>query len=230
MVHRKTQVSLLAVAALTAIIGVLVHSARAQDTLQTKDDIAIAVRLEHRSEREQAARDRLASVLAEYELRPWIYTREVLLTDEGYPHSHPVLTLTTDSDYYEDPVRQLSTFIHEQMHWLEEDPANGDAVDQAIADLREKYPNPPSHDEIGTRSEYSTYLHLVIGWQVLDAMTELVGEEKARRLHATADHYEWVYQTVLSDTETIGAVVAKHGLAVTPNRGLIPRSNERGDR
>jgi hypothetical protein len=86
------------------------------------------------------------------------------------------------------------------------------------------YPDPPSHEEIGTRSEESTYLHLIIGWQVLDAMTELVSEEEGRQIHSTADHYEWVYQTVLRDTEAIGKVVAKHGLVITPERGLVPET------
>lgn len=137
-----------------------------------------------------------------------------------------MLTLTTESEYYEDPVRQLSTFIHEQMHWYEEVPKNEEAIASAIAELKAMYPNPPDHEAVGTRSEESTYLHLIIGWQVLDAMTELASEEKARQIHSTADHYEWVYQTVLDDTDRIGAVVAKHGLVVTPGRGLVAGTEE----
>lgn len=227
MIHRRTLTPLLIATVLTAAIGALGQPAQAQDPLKTKEGIDIMVRLEHDSKREQVARDRLAAVLTQYELRPWIITRDVLLTDEGYPHSHPIITLTTESAYYEDPERQLAAFIHEQMHWYEEAPENEPAIVRAIADLEEMYSEPPNHEEIGTRSEHSTYLHLIIGWQVLDAMTELTGEETTRRIQSTADHYEWVYRQVLNDTEAIGAVAAEHRLVVTPKKGLVPDSGKR---
>lgn len=228
--HSRKTIVALAVAVLSLP---LISTAQAQtefgatdslpDTLTTRDGVPIAVRLVYGSEREKAARDRFASALAKHNLEPWIFTQEALLTEEGYPHSHPVLTLTTEPEYYKDPVRQLSTFIHEQLHWYEEAPENTEAISRAIGELKGMYPDPPSHEKVGTRSEESTYRHLIIGWQVLDAMTELVSEEKGRQIHSTADHYEWVYQTVLRDTEAIGAVVAKHELALTPNRGLVPK-------
>lgn len=225
MFHATNPVPLLIVALLLPLTPAEGQSAfgptdSLPDTLRTGDGIPISVRLVYGSEREKAAIDDLRTVLANHELKPWIYTREVLITEEGYPHSHPVLTLTTESEYDKDPVRHLSTFIHEQLHWYEEAPENEEAIGRAIDDLKEMYPDPPSHEKIGTRSAESTYLHLIIGWQVLDAITEFAGEDKARQLLSSVDHYEWVYETVLRDTETIGAVVGRHGLVITPAQGL----------
>lgn len=101
------------------------------------------------------------------------------------------------------------------------------AIDRAIADLKAMYPHSPDHEKIGTRSENSTHLHLMIGWQVLDAMRGLTTEETTRRVQSTTDHYEWVYRQVLNDTAAIGVVAVEHGLVVTPEKGLVPDSGRR---
>jgi hypothetical protein len=191
--------------------------------VKTQDGIEIEISLREGNSREEAGREMLMSVLSGHDLKPWIYTREVVISSEGLPHSHPIMTLTTESEYFEDPIRQLSTFVHEQMHWFEESEEYEEAVDRAIEDLEERFPDAPG--ESG-RERYSEYLHLVVGWLTLDAMTELVGEEKARQIQATADHYRWVYKTILKNTEEIGTIVAKHDLAITPEKGLMVETSE----
>jgi hypothetical protein len=51
-------------------------------------------------------------------------------------------------------------------------------------------------------------------------MTELVGEATARRRAAAETHYTWVNQRVLEDTKQIGAVLARHELLITLEKGL----------
>lgn len=211
---RKLQVlSLLLVVGLSA-------PGQAQPTVaETGDGIEISISLDGDNPRVAEARPKLVRVLAEHNLRPWVYTHDVIITSEGFPHSHPVLTLTTESEYFEDDLRQLNTFVHEQLHWFAEE--NEDAVRRTVRQLRKCYPDVPVGGGQGARSEYSTYLHLIINWLTLDAMAELVGEEEARRIASTQDHYRWIYERVLEDTEEIGAIVASEGLLITPDKGLV---------
>jgi len=163
---------------------------------------------------EAQAREQLQRLLAEYDLDPWIVTTRIRIAAGEIPHSHPILTLNTK--YLDDDLRQLATFLHEQMHWYEESDAHEAAVDRAIEDLRVRYPNPPSHEEIGTRSEYSTYLHLVVNGLTFDALRHLLGEAEARMLTNENPIYRWVNQRVLDDTEAIRAILDAHGLIIDP--------------
>jgi len=194
----------------TALIVLITASfaltARAQP--RTEATLTFAV------DEEAQAREQLQRLLAEYDLDPWIFTTRIRIAAGEIPHSHPILTLNTK--YLDDDLRQLGTFVHEQMHWYEESDAHEAAVDRAIEDLRALYPDPPDHEGIGTRSEYSTYLHLVVNWLTFDALRHLLGEEEARWLTDENRIYRWVNQRVLADTEAIGAILDEHGLIIDP--------------
>jgi len=195
----------------TALIVLITASfaltARAQP--RTEATLTFAV------DEEAQAREQLQRLLAEYDLDPWIFTTRIRIAAGEIPHSHPILTLNTK--YLDDDLRQLGTFVHEQMHWYEESDAHEAAVDRAIEDLRALYPDPPDHEGIGTRSEYSTYLHLVVNWLTFDALRHLLGEEEARWLTDENRIYRWVNQRVLADTEAIGAILDEQGLIINPS-------------
>lgn len=194
-------------AALVVCIAVsFALSARAQP--RTEATLTFAV------DEEAQARQQLQRLLVDYDLDPWIFTTRIKIAAGEIPHSHPILTLNTR--HLDDDVRQLSTFLHEQMHWYEESDEHAAAVDRAIEDLRQMYPDPPDHEEIGTRSEYSTYLHLVVNWLTFDALRHLLGEEEARTLTDENNIYRWVNQRVLADTDAIGAILDTHGLLIDP--------------
>jgi hypothetical protein len=163
---------------------------------------------------EAQARQQLQRLLVDYDLDPWIFTTRIKIAAGEIPHSHPILTLNTR--HLDDDMRQLSTFLHEQMHWYEESDEHEAAVDRAIEDLRQMYPDPPDHEEIGTRSEYSTYLHLVVNWLTFDALRHLLGKQEARTLTDENNIYRWVNQRVLADTDAIGAILDTHGLLIDP--------------
>lgn len=80
---------------------------------------------------------------------------------------------------------------------------------------------------------------MIVAWVELDAMTELVGEEKARKIveekvhELTEESYSapeksfiWYNNRVLEDTQEIGLIVAKHDLIITPEKGLVVETNE----
>jgi len=68
----------------------------------------------------------------------------------------------------------------------------------------------------GARDEYSTYLHLLVCSLEQQAVARLLGEPKARQVMEfwAADHYTWVYQTILSRGRDVGRVLL--------DRNLIP--------
>lgn len=205
---QPTTVRVRSLLARTTLILVLTASLLVPAYAQTGTDAGITFA----KKREEQTRKQLRQLLSEYDLDPWIFTREVKVEAGVIPHSHPILTI--DADNLDDDNRLLAVFLHEQIHWFEEQ--NDKAKDRAIEDLKEMYPNPPDHEKVGTRSEYSTYLHLIVNWLELDAMTELVGRETARRLAAEEEYYVWVNDQVLSDTEKIGSVLKKHDLIIDP--------------
>ncbi len=171
----------------------------------------ITIRLHSGNEREVKAEAQLQRLLREYDLSPWFFTREVLIESGVVPHGYPVLTLNTRYIDGRDE-RQLSTFVHEQIHWfLNIDEAAFNAI---VGDLREIYPEVPTGRPEGSGTEDGTYMHLVVCWLELEAMTELVGPERARQVLGGKGYYTWIYRRVLEDTEKIGTLIRGQGLVI----------------
>jgi len=184
-----------------------VSGAAADD--ERDDGPQLEITLEHGSEAERGAQERLERLLREHDLERWIFTHEILIDEETrIPHSHPVLTLNTD---IEDDTDLLSTFVHEQLHWLESD--RREATEGAIADFRKIFPEVPVRGSEGARDEYSTYLHLVVCDLEYQALTELIGKKRALEHLAKMGHYRWIYRQVLERPE-VREINARHGFLV----------------
>ncbi len=177
-----------------------------------QDTTSIDIDLHSGTALEEKGREQLQRIVADYDLNPWIFTRKVVIQSRVIPHSHPVLTLNTQ--YVDDDVRQLSTFLHEQIHWFAD--ADTIATERVIGEFRQRYPEVPVRGGRGARSEFSTYLHLAVCWLELDAMIRQVGEERARKILSEKTHYTWIYERVLEDGETIGDILKRHGLIIQP--------------
>lgn len=155
---------------------------------------SVDIQLAGGTDNERRVEAQLRRLLESHVLDPWLFTRKVRIDEtERIPHSHPVLTLTGSED---DDAALLATFIHEQLHWwvLRDQKRLGGT----IAAFRELFPEVPS-GRAGARDEQSTYLHLVVCDLELQAMTRLVGEEKARAVIGGWQHYTWIYQQVLEN-------------------------------
>ncbi len=59
------------------------------------DGQEIDIRLHSGNELEERAEAQLRRLLREYDLAPWLFTREVLIQSGARPYSHPVLRLNT---------------------------------------------------------------------------------------------------------------------------------------
>ncbi len=168
------------------------------------------VRLAHDSEAEAATRDQLLALVEQYDVSAWIHTTEVLIDERAIPHSHPVLTLHTR--HLGDDEMLLSTFVHEQFHWLEEGETLP-AFRAAMEEFAALYPEAPDRSGGGARDQESTWRHLVVCDLEFQAMTRLLGEPRARALIARITHYEWVYERVLTD-ERVRRVNERHGFVL----------------
>jgi hypothetical protein len=173
---------------------------------------AITVRLARDDERSRNTQAQLLRLLHDYDLKRWYFTNTILIDSnpEAIPHSLPTLTLSTR--FIKDHDLLLATFLHEQLHWfLLKKPV---ATEAAIVDLELMYPNAPAGPPEGAHDSHATYLHLLVCYLEARALTEVVGELRAKLILEfwTTDHYRWVYRTVLADAEKLTQVAVHHGL------------------
>ena len=168
----------------------------------------IEIELASGSARERAGEIQLQGILARYNLETLIFTRLVRIEGGIIPHSHPVLTLNTR--HLKDDELQLATFLHEQIHWFCTE--RGEAVEAALADLKEFYPDVPIGFPQGARDKESVYLHLIVNLLELDALERVLGTEKARAVIGRKDYYLWIYDKILWEQTKIRPVLTKHGL------------------
>src|SRR5215471_17710038 len=96
----------------------------------------IEITLKTSSPRELQTKEQLQRLLKTYDLSKWVFTRSILIDEKAIPHSHPVLTLHTR--HLKDDDLLLSTFVHEQLHWLLE--SRKADTDKAMNELRALFP------------------------------------------------------------------------------------------
>ena len=134
------------------------------------------------AEREAARiRDLLTALRRRHDLARFEFTRHVQIVPAGPTHSHPILTLGTRFAETEDLL--LSTYLHEQMHWYlwRLGGPDHDPVAPFFDELVRRYPKAPTKLPEGARSYEQTYVHLVVCWLEVAAMSELIGRERAHR-------------------------------------------------
>lgn len=170
---------------------------------------ALTIELKKETERSQRTKAQLEKLLGEYDLSPYIQTTRIVIEEGVIPHSHPFLTIHTR--HLGDDLMLLSTFVHEQMHWLV---AGRDSAEAgAVADFRKIYPEVPVGRPNGARDEYSSYLHLIVCDLEYQAMTDLVGREKARETLSRITHYQWIYKQVLEEPQ-VREITTRWGFAL----------------
>jgi len=190
------------------LLLVLTTPTLANERLPLSD--TVTAELANRSEKEIAAYEQMRRLFKQHHLDKYSVTKHIRFQQFIIPHSHPVLTLNTRT--IEDDNKALSTFLHEQIHWMEE--ANLDKVKAAIADFRKLLKDVPSNKKQGgARSEYSTYLHLIVCMLEHDTLESLIGAAAARETTLTHRHYKWIYKQVLENPALLRSILKKHGLS-----------------
>ena len=132
-------------------------------------DNPIDVRLAHGSEQEKRTDAQLKRLLQQFDLSTDTYTRTIVIDERQIPHSHPVLTLHTR--HLNDDDLLLSTYLHEQLHWLLRERKS--ETDAAKAKLESMFPKLPVGFPEGSDTEEGNYVHLVLitlEWRALERL------------------------------------------------------------
>jgi hypothetical protein len=158
------------------------------------------------SRAEELTRDQLVQLLRDYDLARWRFTDDVRIEEGAISHSHPALTLNTR--YLDDDELLLADYVHEQLHWFSKDGTG--RVAAAMQELEQLYPDLPVEFPAGSGDRFGTYLHLVICFLEYSALIELIGAQKARETMAQRHVYTAIYETVVRESNRIGAVVGRH--------------------
>jgi hypothetical protein len=176
------------------------------------DDFRIDIDLAHAEREAGRIRDWLSALRRRHDLSRFEFTRHVQVIPAGPTHSHPILTLGTRFAETEDLL--LSTYLHEQMHWYlwRLGGADHDPVAPFFDELVRRYPRAPTRLPDGARSYEQTYVHLVVCWLEVAAMTDLIGRERAHAIADTQWGYRWIYRTVIEDAEPLRQLLTTHGI------------------
>jgi len=187
----------------------------------------VAVTLAHGSLRERATQEQLERLLARYDLRPWLFTRAVVIDDLAIPHSHPVLTLHTRHLGSDDQL--LSTFLHEQLHHFET--AHHEETASALAALEEAFPGLPVGFPEGAGTRESSYLHMIVNHLEYESLVRVVGKARADDTFAfwEGDHYRAIYRAERLNRRAVHTLVEGAGLLPPLLAGVKEAPPERFD-
>jgi len=178
----------------------------------TPDGIHIDIDLDFAKAEAQRIQALLEALRRRHDLTRYEYTRVVRIVPGGDTFAHPILTLGNRFAGSEDQL--LSTYLHEQMHWylwLLGTP-QVDPIAPFYDELVRRYPQAPTSLPDGARNYEATYVHLVVNWLEIAALSEFIGRERAETLARAQTSYRWIYRTVLADWDALEALYRQHGL------------------
>jgi hypothetical protein len=184
------------------------------------DDLQIALdftTVQHNAERVRAM---LLDARARFDLARFEYCKQVRIAPTEIPYSHPTITLNT---WVRDDLGLLSMVLHEQMHWYVTwySHARTPQWRSLLARLRERYPSVPAAEAGGGNDEFSTYLHLVVNWLEIEAVSQFIGRDRVVSHVRALQFYRWIYQTVTDDWGALGALYREQGLLpIQPATGM----------
>ena len=156
----------------------------------------------------------LQALMQSHDTTKWTFTNKVHIKVKTIPHSHPILTLHTRHTTREQKDLLLSTYLHEQIHWHMDN--NQQKTEAAINELRTLFRDVPVGYPEGARDEYSTYLHLLVCYLELDAVSQLLSEARVQAVSHfwKQDHYTWIYHQIDIKHAEIASIIKKHGLMI----------------
>ena len=159
--------------------------------------------------REEERKQQMERLAKQYDLSRYTITRDVIIERGAMNHSSPVLTLNLR--FLDNDDLALSAYVHEQGHWvmMERHRADGPRI---FEDLHQTFPNLDYRMPSGDGELRSSYFHIAVGMLEWQAMEELAGPERARKVieWKQRDHYTGVYAILLSHRDQVEAVLDRH--------------------
>jgi len=156
----------------------------------------------------------LEALHVQFDLTPWIYTQKVQVDDGAKtPHSHPILTMSTQPEYLASKTKLLSTYLHEQFHWHVI--INGKPTKEAFRSrIKEFFPKFKTRQPFGSGDAGGTLSHIIVCYLEYVALSELIGQDKALENISTIGYYTWIYETVGNpeNEKVLNSLVKEFGL------------------
>ena len=160
---------------------------------------------------EEQRKEQMERLARQYDLKKYTITRDIMIERGGMNHSYSMLTLNLR--FLDNDDLALSAYVHEQGHWvlMERHRADNPALFQ---ELQHTFPNMEIQAPEGDGELRSSYFHIAVCMLEWQAMEELVGPERARKVieWKQGDHYKAIYSTVLGRREQVESVLNRHGV------------------
>jgi hypothetical protein len=175
------------------------------------DDLEIALDFTTVQRNAERVRAMLLDTRARFDLARFEYCRQVRIAPTEIPYSHPSITLNS---WVHDDLGLLSMVLHEQMHWYVTWYSHVRAPQwrKLLERLRERYPSVPGVEAGGANDEFSTYLHLLVNWLEIEAVSQFIDRGRVLSHVGALAFYRWIYQIVIDDWEALGALYREQGL------------------
>jgi hypothetical protein len=191
--------------ALTPVVIALLASALLAETPK------LNIRTKNGLPGEQQRKEQMERLARQYDLSKYTITRDIIIERGAMNHSSPVLTLNLR--FLDNDDLALSAYVHEQGHWyLMERHRPGNP--QLFEDLQRAFPNLDYRVPGGDGEVRSSYFHIAVCMLEWQAMEELVGAERARKVieWKQRDHYTAIYAILLSQRGQVESVLNRNGV------------------
>ena len=177
---------------------------------QANDNAVLTIVTKSKLASEIRVKNRLLELYKEYDfIKKWQIKDSILIDSSIISRSHPIITLNTR--YMKNDIGLISTYIHEQLHWFI---FNSDSVSRSnsFKSIKKIYPNVPVGRPEGARSEFSTYLHLIVCSLEYRGLQKLFGKEIAINFFKSKKNYTWIYNEVITNEDQIVSILKKNNL------------------
>jgi hypothetical protein len=169
------------------------------------------IRTKNRLPGEEQRKLQMERLAKQYDLSKYTVTRDIIIERGAMNHSSPVLTLNLR--FLDNDDLALSAYLHEQGHWYlmeRHRPENP----ELFQDLQRTFPNLEYREPQGDGQLRSSYFHIAVCMLEWQAMEELVGAERARKVieWKQKDHYKAIYALLLSHREQVEGVLNRNGV------------------
>lgn len=160
---------------------------------------------------EERGKEQYERLAKQYDLQKYTITRDIIIERGAIPHSRPILTL--NMRFLDDDDLALSSYLHEQAHWLLSERHPRDMPD-LFDDLQKSFPNLDYHVPQGDGELRGSYFHIAVCMFEWRAMEELVGPQRALREMEwkQKDHYKAIYALVLANREQVEKILKRHDI------------------
>jgi len=167
------------------------------------------IKTKHGFPMEEQRKSQMERLAKQYDLKKYTITRDILIERGAMNHSSPVLTLNLR--FLDNDDLALSAYVHEQGHWVLME-RHRDDNPALFEDLQRTFPNMEIRVPDGDGELRSSYFHIAVCMLEWQAMEELAGAERARKVieWKQGDHYKAIYATLLNHREQVESVLGRH--------------------